>query len=421
MKSMIRLSVLSNFTKSTVFFFVALALFASSTRAGMYKEIADFSIGGKNPTGLRMFLYIPTNLKTNPAVLVGIHWCHGTDSLYYIYTKYRALADQYGFLVIYPNANSSDSCFDVHSTGTLSHDSTGDARGIVSMVKYVIKTYQADSTRVFATGHSSGGMMTIVLMGSYPDVFKAGSASADVPFGCFAGTNTWSDACANGQITKSAKEWGDLVRAAYPGYTGSRPRIQLWHGANDVTLNYKNFDEDIKQWVDVLGLNQTPVTSQFTLRINGTNYSYSRSLYANNLNVVMLDAIKALNQDHNCQISEDSVVVFFGLDKTVSTIDGAMKNINRFAGTSLAIEKSSSGIFHFIVSSQPGRVNIDLFDLSGAKIQTIADRNSPTGLLRFSWDAIGKNNRALPPAVYILSINVNGVMTGCQSALFAGR
>ena len=32
--------------------------------------------------------------------------------------------------------------------------------------------------------------------------------------------------------------WGNEVRAADPGYSGPRPRVQLWHGTADTTLNY---------------------------------------------------------------------------------------------------------------------------------------------------------------------------------------
>src|SRR3954454_22636796 len=107
-------------------------------------------------------------------------------------------------------------------------------------------------------------MMTNVLLGSYPDVFKAGAAFAGVPFGCFAGAATWNTECANGTVTKTAQQWGDLVRAAYPGYTGSRPRVQLWHGTEDATLNVHNFDEAIKQWTNVLGVSQTPTSTDQT-------------------------------------------------------------------------------------------------------------------------------------------------------------
>lgn len=138
------------------------------------------------------------------------------------------------------------------------------------MVKYAVTNYGGDANRTFVTGTSSGAMMTNVMAGAYPDVFKAASAYSGVPDGCFyvAGSTAtqdppgWSNSCANGQLTKTAQAWGDGVRSYYPGYTGPRPRMQMWalslpllialeslhltmheyswHGTADTTLQYPN-------------------------------------------------------------------------------------------------------------------------------------------------------------------------------------
>jgi acetylxylan esterase len=101
---------------------------------------------------------------------------------------YASLGDQYGFISIYPDSpNKVDQCWDVSSNASLTHNGGGDALGIVSMVRWTLEKYGGDKDRVFVTGTSSGAMMTQVLLGSYPDVFAAGSAWAGVPFGCFAG------------------------------------------------------------------------------------------------------------------------------------------------------------------------------------------------------------------------------------------
>ena len=54
------------------------------------------------------------------------------------------------------------------------------------------------------------------------------------------------------------QQWGDLVRNAFPGFSGARPRMQIFHGTNDTTLQYPNFGEQIKQWTNVHGLSQSP-------------------------------------------------------------------------------------------------------------------------------------------------------------------
>lgn len=103
---------------------------------------------------------------------------------------------------------------------------------------------------MYSVGGLSGGIMTEALLGVYPDVFTAGVSLMGVPCGCWAeGYNDvtgngssaqWSGSCADGNVTKTAQAWGDLVRSYYPNYKGHRPRLQHWHGTSDTTLNFKN-------------------------------------------------------------------------------------------------------------------------------------------------------------------------------------
>jgi len=184
-------------------FFLGLLL-AATTYAASLTEVTNF---GTNPTKVRMFVYNPDRLASPPPVLVAAHYCTGTAQAYYSGTQYHNLADTYGFIVIYPNAPDSGGCWDVHTNATLTHNAGGDSLGIVSMVRYAISTWGADANRVFVTGTSSGAMMTNVLIGAYPDVFKGGSAFSGVPYGCFSGPNMWNSQCAQGQLIKTGQQW----------------------------------------------------------------------------------------------------------------------------------------------------------------------------------------------------------------------
>jgi acetylxylan esterase len=241
---------------------IAALLFALSqpaSAAGLV-QVTNF---GTNPSNLQMYLYVPSTVKPKPAVLVAVHYCTGSGPAFYSGTEFARLADRYGFIVVYPSVTRASKCFDVSSPQALRHNGGSDPVGIVSMVRYAQQHNNADTNRVYVTGASSGAMMTNVLLGDYPDVFKAGAAFSGVPFGCFATTNgsEWNSQCANGQIIRTPQQWGDLVRGAYPGYTGSKPRIQVWHGTTDTTLHYPNFGEEIKQWTNVAGISQTPTTT----------------------------------------------------------------------------------------------------------------------------------------------------------------
>ena len=247
--------------------------------AALQGPITDF---GPNPTNVGFYLYVPTNLQANPPVLVIPHWCHGSAQA--AFAGSQTLADTYGILVIYPDSpNTADKCWDLSSKQTLTHNGGGDSLGIVSMVKYALARYNGNAKRVFSYGVSSGGMMTNVLLGSYPDVFAAGSAWAGVAFGCYAadGFAVWSDACATGKIIKTGAEWKAIVEAAYPSYNGWRPKMQVFHGSVDTTVYPQNFQEEIKEWTAVLGLPSSPVSTLTNTPQSGwTTYVYGSSFQA---------------------------------------------------------------------------------------------------------------------------------------------
>ncbi|MEU4742753.1 PHB depolymerase family esterase [Actinosynnema sp. NPDC023658] len=315
-----------------------------TAHAASLQEVRDF---GANPSGIRMFLYVPSTVTAKPAVVVGAHWCHGTAQDFYGGTQYASLADRYGFIVIYPSAVSSDGCWDVHSQSVLTHNGGGDAQGIVSMVKYVQQRYNGDPARTFVTGHSSGGMMTNVLLGSYPDVFQAGASFAGVPFGCFAGSNSWNTECAEGRVDKTPQQWGDLVRAAYPGYTGPRPRVQLWHGTEDDVLRFANFGEGIEQWTNVLGVSQTPTSTEY----NTPRSTWTRTRYG-----TRVEAIREQGQPHNLQLLADEAIRFFGIGEQPSS------------GASL-VGVQSGRCLDVVGASRVNGAAIDLWDCNGGANQ----------------------------------------------------
>jgi acetylxylan esterase len=280
---------------------------AQPASAASLVEVTGF---GTNPSNLRMHLYVPDRVQARPGILVAVHYCTGSGPAFYSGTQFAQQADQYGFIVIYPTATRSGSCFDVYSPQALRRDGGSDPVSIRSMVSYVQQRYNADPDRVFATGSSSGAMMTNVLLGLYPDVFKAGAAFAGVPFGCFATTDgsTWNSQCANGQITRTPQQWGDLVRNAYPGYSGARPRMQLWHGTNDETLRYPNFTEEIKQWTNLHGLSQTPTFTDTPAS------GHTRTRYGSSGAQAPVEAISMQGVTHNLPVNAAEAIRFFGLN-----------------------------------------------------------------------------------------------------------
>jgi poly(hydroxyalkanoate) depolymerase family esterase len=292
---------------------VAVLVAPRPASAATLTEVTGF---GANPTNLRMHIYVPDRLATRPGVLVASHYCTGSAEAFYngAGREFATQADQFGFIVIYPTATRSGSCFDVSSPQALRHDGGSDPAGIVSMVRWALQRYNGDSGRVFAAGASSGAMMTNVLLGAYPDVFAGGAAFAGVPHACFGTTDgsMWNSQCANGQRVMTAQQWGDLVRNSFPGYTGRRPRMQIWHGTNDDTLRYPNFQEQVKQWTNVHGLSQTPTTT------DSPQASWTRTRYGGSGTTPPVEAISIQNGSHNILANGMGAraIAFFGLNGT---------------------------------------------------------------------------------------------------------
>ena len=240
---------------------------APMARAATLTQIGNF---GANPGNLQMHLYVPDNTAANPGILVAMHGCNGRATDFHRQTEFASLADRHGFIVIYPQAtksiNGMSNCFDVWSNEALQHGGGSDPVSIVSMVDYVVQRHNADPEKVFATGFSSGAMETINLLATYPDVFKAGAPFAGVPFGCLG-----PPGCGD----RTPQQWGDLVRNAYPGYTGPRPRLMAWHGTADDVLNFSMLQKEIDQFTNVHGISQTPTSttspqSGWTRRVYGS-------------------------------------------------------------------------------------------------------------------------------------------------------
>lgn len=291
---------------------------APVAQAASLVEVTGF---GTNPGGLRMHVAVPASLPPRAGVLVVVHYCTGSAHAMAAGTQFDELADQHGYVAIYPSANRPGACFDVSSAAAMRRDGGSDPQSIVQMVRHVQQRYGTDPSRVFVVGTSSGAMTTQLLLAEYPDVFAAGSAFAGVPATCFStggaapGTTAqagWNSECAQGRRVLTATQWGDLARGTYPGYTGPRPRVQLWHGTADDTLRFANFTEATQQWTNVLGISATPASTEQL-------GSRTRARYGGTGTQAPLETNRLEGVGHNLPVDASAAIAFFGLDRPAPT------------------------------------------------------------------------------------------------------
>jgi len=299
---------------------VATLLSAAASGAASLQQVQNWGASGV-PADVSMSIYVPDAVADNPPILVLVHYCGGTAQAVFGQAQgggIVAAADEYGFIIVVP---SSGRCWDVRSDQTWTREGGGDSHAIRQMVTYAIEMRGGNADRVYVTGDSSGGMMTELLLALYPDVFKAGSALAGMPAGCRGDNESpndrdYSGACAGGSVMRTPEEWGEIVRMMHPGYTGHRPRVQLFHGDADTIIRYPNHTEAIKQWTNVLELSEDPTSEE---QVELGEHQATRQRWQNACGVVVLDAFTSLGGDHgpsDALFPADYVIPFLGLDQT---------------------------------------------------------------------------------------------------------
>lgn len=365
---------------------------------------ATWAAGVNLPSYAKMYVYVPDKLAAKPPLVVSNHSCGSSATGQMGNTpKIKALADKNGFVMILPD-NPGRNCWDVGSKAALTRDGGGDPHAIATMVRYALKKYDADSTRVYVVGGSSGGMMTQALSGIYPDLFVAAAPRAGVPLGCwaesYAESNQWSGPCSGGNVNKTAAQWGDLVRAINPGYTGHRPRMMIFHGEADETISFKNFGEAVEEWTNVLALPATP-TATSTIRTSA--YSYNRQSWKNACGYTVLEAWSSPGAKHSMTYEEDSIIKFFGLN-TVGGKDPELAACPSSAigssATSAADVFALRGRELVLPSSPDGAVSVKIRNPAGRVLLAVrlsANRGPHSVSLA-----------SLPPGYHLASVVVGG-------------
>ena len=257
------------------------------------REIFDF---GSNPGNLRMFGYRPSTLADNPALVVVLHGCTQTAAGYDLGAGWSTLADRYGFALLLPEqqrSNNPNGCFNWFQPEH-SRRNQGEPLSIRQMIEKSIVDHGIDRRRVFITGLSAGGAMTSNMLACYPEVFAGGAIVAGLPYGA-ATTVQQAFQSMYQSPTRSAHEWGDLVRKASP-HRGPWPRVSVWHGNADKTVIPSNALEILKQWTEVHGL---PLSPSVKTRVDG----FPREVWINEAGDELIEAYTITNMAHGTPLA----------------------------------------------------------------------------------------------------------------------
>ncbi|WP_210485208.1 extracellular catalytic domain type 1 short-chain-length polyhydroxyalkanoate depolymerase [Microvirga antarctica] len=223
--------------------------------AGILDEIDET---GPNPGNLRMFRYSPPDMRANAALVVVLHGCTQRAAAYADGAGWVELADRFGFCLLMPEqrrTNNPNLCFNWFLPGDTTRGA-GEVTSIREMISRTVADCRIDPSRVFITGLSAGGAMTSAMLATYPEVFAGGAVIAGLPYqsatdipGAF---KVMSEA-----RTLPSRDWAALVRQASQ-HKGPWPKVSIWHGADDRTVDPINAAEIAKQWTELHGTGQKP-------------------------------------------------------------------------------------------------------------------------------------------------------------------
>lgn len=216
---------------------------------GRLEILSEF---GSNPGELDARIYLPN--KAPNALVVVLHGCTQSASVYDEGSGWSKLAERNGFALLFPQqrrANNPNLCFNWYQPSD-ARRGRGEAASISQMVQHMANEYGFDRSRVFITGLSAGGAMTSVMLASYPELFAGGAIIAGLPF---ASANTLPEALERmrGQGSPSPRELSALARAA-SDHEADQPSLSVWHGTHDTTVHPANATAIVNQWRDLHGL-----------------------------------------------------------------------------------------------------------------------------------------------------------------------
>jgi poly(hydroxyalkanoate) depolymerase family esterase len=250
---------------------------------------------GANPGALKMFSYVPANLPRKPALVVVLHGCGQTADGYDVGTGWSTLAKRYGFALLMPeqrSANNANTCFNWFNPEDIARDQ-GEAASIRQMIAKMVADHGISPRRIFITGLSAGGAMTSVMLATYPEVFAAGAVIAGLPFGV-AGNVREALSGMMQSPPRPARELGDLVRAA-SDHRGPWPKLSVWHGSADRTVHPNNAGEIVKQWLDLHGLDEAPMSE-------ATVDGYPRQVWWNDNGETVIESYTITDMAHGTPI-----------------------------------------------------------------------------------------------------------------------
>ena len=223
----------------------------------------------------QFYIYVGSTYTSNSSILFSLHGYTSRGLWNMNYTGFQSIADQEGFIVIYPQGTLLPSTGQTHwNVGGWTTGSTTDDVGFINeIIEFIDDEYSIDKSRIYSTGMSNGGYM------SYKLACDLSSKIAAVVSVTGSLTPETFDSCSPTHATSIAQIHG--LQDSVVNYYGS-----LWS---------KPIEEVIDFWMSFNNCSETPET----IEINGINGGGIHNIYSNCDNQTSVELFLMTNMGHD--------------------------------------------------------------------------------------------------------------------------
>ena len=210
------------------------------------------------PDSLHFRLHVPAHLDgaTQVPLLVALHGCTQNAVDFAEGTRFDAIADRYGAIVVYPEQTdraNARRCWNWFLPENQSRE-RGEPAAILAVVEEIVERLNVDRSRIFVTGLSAGAAMAAILAEQSPDVFAGVGLMAGIALHASHDVRTAYSAM-RGEPDADALR--SLLRAN-DAAAFERLRVMIWTGARDRTVAPANAQLLAKQFLQLLHVPADP-------------------------------------------------------------------------------------------------------------------------------------------------------------------
>ncbi|MFC5343403.1 PHB depolymerase family esterase (plasmid) [Brevundimonas staleyi] len=223
-------------------------------------------------------LYTPlgSTRRTLPLVVM-LHGCTQSAGDFAAGTGMNAVADELGFLVLYPQQSASANfarCWNWHRPGDQKRGA-GEPALVAALTRHVIDLCQAHPDRVYVAGLSAGGAAAAIIGAAYPDLYGAVGVHSGL---------------ARGEIGTLSAAMSAMRHGVAPGVAGAKtsrpPPTIVFHGDQDNIVHPSNAGGFL---LHLQRSSATPLLSRAEQGRSPGGRAYTRTLYRHGATDVRLE------------------------------------------------------------------------------------------------------------------------------------